>query len=160
MGYPLNRTLGHSLSALGNAHVKVATLQEQFGEQLNSMFLTRLELSLSEVAQYYVLRKKLKSRRFGRSSILRHKLTRFPGSPMMRPYRRFRNRRRRRPKGWLRKKRSPVLANDCMSIKLLLSLLNIVLVKRSQQKYRLKWNGFKMGKWTSSKTLADYWTWN
>ena len=63
--YPLNRTLGHSLSALGNAHIKVATLQEQFGEQLNSMFLTRLELSLAEVAQYYVLRKKLKSRRLG-----------------------------------------------------------------------------------------------
>jgi hypothetical protein len=68
-GTLLNRTLGHSLSALGTAHVKIASLQEQFGEQLHSMFLTRLELSLAEVAQYYVLRKKLKSRRSGRNSI-------------------------------------------------------------------------------------------
>lgn len=54
---------GHSLTALGNAHIKVAGLQEQFGEHFHSMFLSRLEISLAEVAQYYVLRKKLKSRR-------------------------------------------------------------------------------------------------
>ncbi|KAG8832856.1 hypothetical protein FRC17_000511 [Serendipita sp. 399] len=54
---------GTSLCTLGKAHIKVASLQEQFAETLHSLFLTRVEASIAEVAQYHLLRKKLKSRR-------------------------------------------------------------------------------------------------
>ncbi|KAG8755792.1 hypothetical protein FRC14_003673, partial [Serendipita sp. 396] len=54
---------GTSLCTLGKAHINVAAQQEKFAENFHSLFLTRVEASIAEVAQFYVLRKKLKSRR-------------------------------------------------------------------------------------------------
>lgn len=54
---------GHGLSALGNAHIKVAAQQDEFADAFNSLYLTRLESSIEEIALFYALRKKLKSRR-------------------------------------------------------------------------------------------------
>ncbi|PVG00117.1 BAR-domain-containing protein [Serendipita vermifera] len=68
---------GHSLTALGKAHVKMASIQEQFADSFHSLFLTRIESALAEFAQYQALRKKLKSRRLAYDAAVSHSQKQF-----------------------------------------------------------------------------------
>lgn len=57
---------GQALTKFGQAHFKLATLQEQYAENFRETYLASLEQYRQEVKEFHAVRRKLKSRRYFR----------------------------------------------------------------------------------------------
>lgn len=55
---------GQALTKFGQAHFKLATLQDQYSEEFRETYLASLERYRQEVKEYHGVRRKLKSRRY------------------------------------------------------------------------------------------------